>query len=119
MWQIEYTDEFEFWWNGLSEALQIDIDASVHLLEKMGINLPFPHTSKLINSKHSHMRELRVQSKGKPIRILYAFDPRRHVILLIGGDKTGNSSWYEKNVPIADQLYDKHLESIDEDNKNG
>jgi len=65
------------------------------------------------------MRELRVQSRGKPIRILYAFDPRRHAVLLIGGDKTGDSCWYEENVPIADQLYDEHLEEIDEDNKNG
>lgn len=118
MWQVDYTDEFEIWWNGLSESRQIDIDASVQLLEKLGINLPFPHTSKIANSKHSHMRELRVQSKGTPIRILYAFDPKRHAILLIGGDKTGDRCWYEKNVPIADQLYDEHLKEINEENKN-
>jgi hypothetical protein len=40
---------------------------------------------------------------------LYAFDPRRSAILLIGGDKTGDGRWYEKNVPIADRLYDEHL----------
>ena len=119
MWQVEYTDDFEFWWSTLSESTQIDIDASVHLLEKMGIYLPFPHSSKINNSKHSHMRELRVQSKGNPIRILYAFDPRRHAILLIGGDKTGKENWYDKYVPIADKILDEHLEELEQEKKNG
>lgn len=58
------------------------------------------------------MRELRIQRKGKPYRILYAFDPRRAAILLLGGDKTGNNRWYKKNIPIADKLYDEHLASL-------
>jgi len=44
--------------------------------------------------------------------VLYAFDPRRTVILLIGGDKSGNDRWYEQNVPRADRLYDEHLEGL-------
>lgn len=55
------------------------------------------------------MRELRIQHAGHPFRTLYAFDPRRKAILLIGGDKTGDKRWYEVNVPIADRLYDDHL----------
>ena len=55
------------------------------------------------------MRELRVQRSGKPLRIFYAFDPRRTAILLIGGDKTGDDRFYERYVPIADKLYDVHL----------
>jgi hypothetical protein len=58
------------------------------------------------------MRELRVQSGGKPIRIFYAFDPRRSAILLIGGDKTGKDRFYEEMVPVADRLYDVHLEEL-------
>lgn len=58
------------------------------------------------------MRELRVQSSGKPIRIFYAFDPRRVAILLIGGDKIGNNRFYEEYIPIADRLYDEHIEQI-------
>jgi len=34
------------------------------------------------------------------------------VILLIGGDKTGDNRWYDVNVPIADRLYDQHLEQL-------
>jgi hypothetical protein len=32
--------------------------------------------------------------------------------LLLGGDKTGDDRWYEKNVPKADALYQWHLEEI-------
>jgi hypothetical protein len=58
------------------------------------------------------MRELRIQHAGKPYRVLYAFDPRRTAILLIGGDKTGNERWYAKFVPIADALYNQHIENL-------
>jgi len=58
------------------------------------------------------MRELRTQHAGRPLRTLYAFDPRRAAILLIGGDKTGNNRWYETQIPIADRLYDQHLEQL-------
>ena len=58
------------------------------------------------------MRELRIQHGGAPYRVLYAFDPRRCAILLIGGDKTGHDRWYERLVPIADRLYDEHLEQL-------
>ncbi|WP_208599084.1 type II toxin-antitoxin system RelE/ParE family toxin [Desulfonatronum thioautotrophicum] len=112
IWEVEYTDEFEAWWDKLSEEEQISIDASVRLLEKCGPTLGYPHSSKISNSKHSHMRELRTQHQGRPLRTLYAFDPRRIAILLIGGDKTGDDRWYEVNVPIADRLYDEHLEEI-------
>jgi hypothetical protein len=58
------------------------------------------------------MRELRVQSGGRPLRIFYAFDPRRTAILLIGGDKTGNDRFYEEYIPIADRLYAEYLEEL-------
>lgn len=55
------------------------------------------------------MMELRTQHQGRPYRTLYAFDPRRTAILLLAGDKTGDDRWYDVNVPIADKLYDEHL----------
>jgi len=61
------------------------------------------------------MRELRIQHRGKPWRVLYAFDPRRAAILLLGGDKTGNSRWYEENVPKADALFDEYLRDRDDE----
>jgi hypothetical protein len=108
-WDVEYTDEFGDWWAGLSGEEQESVAASVRLLEERGPTLGFPHSSGINGSKHSHMRELRTQHDGRPLRTLYAFDPRRSAILLIGGDKTGNDRWYDTHVPVADRLYDQHL----------
>jgi hypothetical protein len=58
------------------------------------------------------MRELRVQSGGRPIRVFYAFDSRRSTILLIGGDKTGDHRFYERMISIADTLYDIYINEI-------
>jgi len=74
--------------------------------------LRFPHSSGINDSKHTHMRELRVQSGGNPIRVFYAFDPTRSAILLIGGDKTGNDRFYDEFIPVADKLYDEHIEQL-------
>ena len=79
------------------------------LLEQRGPQLPFPYSSGVKGSRHGHMRELRIQHRGRPYRVLYAFDPRRIAILLIGGDKTGNDRWYQEIIPVADKLYDQHL----------
>lgn len=111
-WEVEYTNEFEEWWNALSERQQDSIYAGVKLLMQFGPRLPFPYSSGIHGSRHGAMRELRTQSGGHPLRTLYTFDPRRTAILLIGGDKTGNDRFYDQFVPIADALYDQHLEEI-------
>ena len=111
-WDVEYTDEFEAWWGGLSEQEQVSLAASVELLEERGPSLGHPHSSGIHGSRHGHMRELRTQHGGRPFRTLYAFDPRRMAILLIGGAKTGNDRWHEVHVPIADRLYDEHLDQL-------
>ena len=116
-WEVEYTDEFGHWWAGLSEEEQISVAASVQLLEERGPSLGFPHSSGINGSKHGHMRELRIQHLGRPFRTLYAFDPLRNAILLIGGDKTGDGRWYVVNVPLADRLYDEHLEQLRKEGK--
>lgn len=117
-WEVEYTDEFGAWWDALTDAEQESVRASVKLLGDFGPNLRFPHSSGISGSRHERMRELRVQHAGRPYRVLYAFDPRRCAILLIGGDKTGNDRWYEKNVPLADRLYDEHLEALQKERLN-
>ena len=111
-WEVEYTDEFEVWWDGLMIEEQESVAASVSLLENFGTNLKFPHSSGVNDSRHGHMRELRTQHQGRPFRTLYAFDPRRAAILLIAGDKTGDDRWYDTYIPIADRLYDEHLEQL-------
>jgi hypothetical protein len=111
-WEVEVTDEFTGWWDGLSESEQEAVTAHVGVLEQLGPALDFPRSSQIKGSKHGRMRELRIKSQGRQLRILYAFDPRRVAILLIGGDKGGNERWYEEFVPRADALYDAHVEQL-------
>jgi hypothetical protein len=102
-WNVESNNELEGWWATLSEREQEDIAAIAELLMEKGPQLPFPYSSGIEGSKHDHMRELRVQSGGHPVRVFYAFDPRRTAILLIGGDKTGKDRFYEQMIPVADR----------------
>jgi len=111
-WEVEYTDEFERWWKALSEDEQVEISAKVELLEEHGPTLPRPHADIITTSCHSNMKELRAKANERHLRVLYAFDPRRTALLLIGGDKTGDPKWYEKFVPIADDLFERHLREL-------
>jgi hypothetical protein len=108
VWEVEYTDQFGTWWTELKESDQNHIDAAV--LERVGPALGRPLVDTIATSRHANMKELR------PIggtRILFAFDPNRTAMLLIGGDKTGDwNRWYERMVPVADDLYDDHLAEI-------
>jgi len=97
-------DEFETWWESLTEAEQDDVAAKVILLQRLGPALPRPHSDVVRSSRYANMKELRIQHAGRPYRVLYAFDPRRYAILLIGGDKTGNDRWYEIFFPRAERL---------------
>lgn len=108
-WEVEFSDEFGAWWDSLTAAEQKSIDFTVGLLQELGPMLKMPHSSGVEMSRHTHMRELRIQHAGRPYRVLYAFDPRRTAILLIRGDKTGNDRRYEEYVPRADADYDRHL----------
>jgi len=116
-WKVEFTDEFETWWDSLSEGEQEEISAKVDLLEERGPTLSRPHADVIVSSRHANMKELRGRVEERQLRVLFAFDPRRAALLLIGGDKTGNPKWYEEFVPIADDLFDQHLKEIDQERK--
>ncbi|MBN2978924.1 type II toxin-antitoxin system RelE/ParE family toxin [Pseudomonas lactucae] len=115
---IEYTDEFADWWDDLGEREQVSVCASVDLLGLFGPGLGYPHSSDIKGSRHGILRELRIQHAGRPYRVLYAFDPRRCALLLIGGDKTGQRRWYEEHIPVAEKLYDIHLEALRKEGRN-
>ena len=112
-WEVEFSDEFGRWWEALNAAEQKSVDFTVSLLQQVGPILRMPHSSGIEMSRHTHMRELRIQHEGRPYRILYAFDPRRAAILLIGGNKTDNNRWYEEQVPRADAIYDENLRELE------
>jgi hypothetical protein len=111
-WEVEYTDEFESWWLTLDERGQEAVGSVVDRLAEQGTALGYPHSSQIKGARHGHMRELRAQCAGRPLRVFYAFDPRRSAILLLGGDKRGDSRFYERMVAVADRLYEQHLATL-------
>lgn len=114
-WVVEYTNEFGQWWDSLDEGEQESVAASVRLLEELGPRLPFPHSSDIRGSRHGNLRELRIQHKGNPYRVIYAFDPRRVAILLVGGKKAGDSRWYRRYILLAEKIYGDHLKALTEE----
>jgi len=111
VWEVEYTDTFGAWWDRLSPEQQERVTAAVELLEQSGPALGRPLVDTLKGSRHPNMKELRPH--GGHMRVLFAFDPRRTAILLLGGDKSRRwSSWYAEAIPAADRLYDEHLQEL-------
>ena len=108
MWEVEFSDEFGRWWDTLDEAERESLLASVILLRQFGPSHGCPHVDTLKGSRHSNMKELRTQHRGRPLRTLLAFDPRRVAILLLGGDKTGD----KRMIRLADHIYDRHLSEL-------
>lgn len=112
MWEVEFTDEFGEWWESLTADQQDVIDRTVGVLREFGPALGRPRVDTLNASRHANMKELRAQHDGHPFRVFFAFDPRRSAILLIGGDKTGDDRFYDRMIPIADDLYDAYLAEL-------
>ncbi len=111
-YEVEVSDEFKAWYEDLSEPEQNSVERVVLMLMEAGPSLGYPQSTGIKDSKFSHMRELRIQHEGRPYRVLYAFDPKRVALLLLGGNKTGEERWYEKMVSKADAIYEEHLRTI-------
>lgn len=110
--EVNFTNNFENWWNDLSTEQQEDIAARVELLEEHGPALGRPVVDRVATSAFHNMKEVRCSSDGA-LRVLFAFDPRREAILLVGGNKSGNwDAWYRYAVPEADRLYKEYLQQL-------
>ncbi len=113
MWKIETTDIFDEWFNTLDDIDRTNMLASMIVLQERGPMLSRPYADTVKGSCHSNMKELRVQSKGDPIRAFFAFDPKRKGVLLCAGNKTGNEKrFYDEMIPIADREFTAHLHKL-------
>ncbi len=106
MVEIETTDAYKDWYLDLEKREAAAVDRKVKMLQLLGISLPFPHSSDIKGAKYP-FRELRVNNP--PIRVLYAFDPKRKAVLIIGGDKSGDERFYERIVAQAEKLWLEYL----------
>ena len=116
-WTIIYRPHYSAWLGKCGEELQNEILANLEVLKTMGPHLGRPRVDHIKGSTHQNMKELRVQFKGDPVRILFAFDPDRRAVLLLGGAKTGDERWYRRNVPLADQEFSLHLQEMQKNKK--
>ncbi len=105
--EVLFLEEFEVWWDELNLAAQKSVALVVDMLMKEGVLLTFPYSSGIRGS--TKLRELRIQHAGQPYRVLYAFDPSRNAVLLLGGNKAGDDRWYDKHVPRAEKLFTEYL----------
>ena len=96
------------WYEGLSIEEQESVFRSITLLEQLGTSLGFPYSSAIQGSRYP-LRELRIQHKGRPLRMFYAFDPERQAVLLLGGDKGGDDRFYQEQVPRAEAIWEQYL----------
>ena len=117
-WEVLSDEAFALWFEKQPAGLQDTILAHRNLLECYGPSLSRPRVDSIKGSKFPNMKELRIQWRGEPWRILFAFDPKRRSILLVGGSKQGDKRWYDKNIPIADARFEKHLKSMEQSNGN-
>lgn len=108
MVEVVGSNEFESWFVGIEEGDQDAVLRVVDLLEMRGVHLGFPYSSQIKGASIA-LRELRVQSEGKPLRVFYAFDPARQAVLLIGGDKTGDERFYDRMIALSERIWADYL----------
>lgn len=113
-WDVQVSEEVEALLRSLTDGEFEEISAHIDLLKDHGPSLGRPYADTVKGSRHPNIKELRVKYERKQFRILFAFDPERKGILLVGGDKVplGDKRWYPKFIGLADKKYDEHLEEL-------
>lgn len=108
MVEVVGTDEFGSWFGGLGEADKETVVHVVDMLEEAGVSLGFPHSSHIKGSRYP-LRELRPKQGRSPLRVFYIFDPDRQAVLLVGGSKAGDNTFYEAMIPISESIWEQYL----------
>ncbi|WTD25613.1 type II toxin-antitoxin system RelE/ParE family toxin [Streptomyces anulatus] len=117
-WLIKVTEEYADWFGGLIKddlSSAVQVAQAVVALREGGPTLGRPLVDRLKGAELHHLKELRPGSAGRSeIRIIFAFDPTRSALLLLGGDKAGNwERWYRENIPVAERLYGDYTEEAE------
>ena len=112
---IKTTDTFERWFTSLNDTDRARVLAALLVLREKGPGLSRPYADTLRGSRYSDMKELRIQSRGEPIRAFLAFDPARTGIVLCAGNKVGNEKrFYDEMLPVAEREFTNWLKTFKE-----
>jgi len=113
MWTVLTTDLFDQWFDQQNDGTQEKVLAGLLALRRGGPQLGRPLVDTLCGSGYPHLKELRIQHKGEPLRAFFAFDPFRQAIVLCAGSKKGKEKqFYKRMLHIADQAYLRHLQEV-------
>lgn len=111
-WAIDLDEEVAAWMTTLGTTAYEHVIAALQALAEAGPALGRPFVDTVKGSRHANMKELR--PRGGNLRLLFAFDPRRHAVVVVAGDKSNDwSPWYERNIPLADQRFTAHLSGLE------
>jgi hypothetical protein len=109
-WEIVTTRAFDGWFRGLESERTNQVTAALRRVAKVGPVLGRPRVDSIKGSRIHNLKELRLHDG---VRVLFAFDPNRRAVMLVGGNKTGSwNRWYRQTIPVAERLYADHLRSI-------
>ena len=110
-WVVDTTVHFDEWLEEQDADMIEDVLAALKVLEHFGPMLGRPEVDHIKGSTVSNMKELRIQSHGRPVRAFFVFDPKREAIVLCAGNKTGlkEKRFYAEMIKIAEKEYRKHL----------
>jgi hypothetical protein len=107
--EVYATDEFVTWYRSLGDEEQEDaVDRAIGLLAQRGVSLGFPYSSALKGTEFA-LRELRITARKHELRVIYAFDPKRDAVLILGGDKAGAAEFYKRIIPAAEKIWRQYL----------
>lgn len=115
-WTVVHHDAFDPEFDALPREARIALLAATGLLEVYGPTLGRPYVDTLKGSKHANMKELRFEAGGGVWRVAFAFDPKRHAVVLVAGDKSGvaQARFYKALIAKADRRFGEYLETVRE-----
>ncbi len=113
-WKIIISEEYEKWFDGLSQKDKIAIATDLEVLREFGPTLGRPYADQIKGSKYNNLKELRTKVPGHVYRSLFAFNPERHAVILSGGDKKGKNQekFYKHLIAQAEIVFETHLKTI-------
>jgi hypothetical protein len=113
-WQVEFHEEFDPEFEALPVDVQDELLAMAKHLAVFGPAARRPQVDTLKGSRYQNMKEFRFEVGGGVWRVAFAFDPRRHAILLVAGDKSGlgQRRFYKALIDKADRRFDAHLRKL-------
>ena len=108
-WDVEYTDQFEQWWQHLSEDQQVALDAMVQVLEQHGPALGLPYSVEVSSLDNPNLRQLRVPVRQEMLCVLYLADEWRQTLVLLAGATGGEDACPPEQAGEADIIYQSYV----------